>query len=972
MKPRPLLRAILLTTPLFSAACGGREAEKLNGPELTLLGNAELTVNINNQFNDPGASAFDDEDGDISHVIVVTGVVDTTTEGVFELAYDVTDSDGNAAETITRAVTVVAIGSPPSLTLLGDEEVTVELDQPYIDAGATASDPEDGDLTSSIITSGSVDTSSIGEYLLSYNVSDSDGNQAAPLSRRVTVFIPVNFEYDDSLMLGTVGLDEFSNLPDVGGATGTYSVTPNLPAGISLDPATGEISGTGSSATPRASYSVVGEGDGIVGTAVVEIEVLNPARFAYAANSSERTISIFRIDADSGRLLPSSYHFMSNELTGDNKGRPDHLQAHPSGDWLLATTNLDGLIAYAVNEDGSLTYTAGTSIGVGSPHPLVLSSDGEIAYVGGSGASPLRAFSFDPGDGSISQLGASVSTAPVDDIVLSHDGSRLITLEQNTSTLRSWSADESGALTLASEYFDLLGEVGELAISRDGSSLYLPLSGAGFDLIVRLAIDEDGAITLGENRPAPANVDQISLHPDGSAVYVASSATGETRRFPLDLDSGELGVLGDSELVALGELSDLRIGAAGRWMHSADVNSGEVGNINIDELTASLSLASNARARLGAADAPVIIRGDSQAVSVPLALYVSCGASNAVEAYSVDPLSGALSFLQTTPTQNEPRELVTGRANDRLYLANSGNNSISTYEVTPDNRLGVELGSLGVIASPSSLALEPSGRFLYSVVSIGKRVYGFEISEDDGTLRALQGEGGGVGVYASSLAADPTGRFLYCASKGEAPFDLSWEDGGNPGVVTVLYIDAETGVPVPINESIPGTVLVPFQPDFVGFDPSGVRAYTNQTTSGVKVVVPLDVAHSDGDGTIVVPGTATDDVPTAIEVGSSGRFAWVSTSDGLGGGELRLYDIREDGSLGDASAGNLTPRAIYTDVADPISIKSDANESFLYVLNKSSEVVSVWEISASDGTLTKRSEIMTNADPVSIHLNESL
>ena len=59
-------------------------------------------------------------------------------------------------------------------------------------------------------------------------------------------------------------------------------------------------------------------------------------------------------------------------------------------------------------------------------------------------------------------------------------------------------------------------------------------------------------------------------------------------------------------------------------------------------------------------------------------------------------------------------------------------------------------------------------------------------------------------------------------------------------------------------------------------------------------------------------------------------------------------------------------------MAEPISIKSDANESFLYVLNKSSEIVSVWEISASDGTLTKRSEIMTNADPVSIHLNESL
>jgi 6-phosphogluconolactonase len=517
-------------------------------------------------------------------------------------------------------------------------------------------------------------------------------------------------------------------------------------------------------------------------------------------------------------------------------------------------------------------------------------------------------------------------------------------------------------------FSSLIGDVGELSLSRDGASIYLPLS--GFDLFVRLAIDENGLITIGENRPAPASPDQVSLHPDGSAAYVASTTTGETRRFPLDLNSGELGILGDSEDALLGELSDLRVGAAGRWMHIADVQAGEVGHVMVDQLTASLSLGSKARARLGAADSPVIIRGDTAAVSEPVALYVSCGASSSVEAYAVDPLTGALSFLQTTPTQAEPHDLVIGNADERLYLSNSGNNSISTFVLNSDNSLGIELGSLGLIAAPTSLALEPSGRFLYATVSIGKRVYGFEIQDDDGTLRALQGEGGGVGVNASSLAVDPTGRFLYCASKGEAPYNVTWENGGNPGVVTVLYIDAETGVPVPIDESVPGTILVPFRPDFVIFDPSGVRAYTNQTTSSVKVAVPLDVSHANGDGTIVVPGTATDDAPTAIEIGSSGRFAWVSTSDGLGGGELQLYDVAENGSLVNAAAGDFTPRAIYTEVSEPIAIKSDSNERFLYVLNKSTEVISTWQINASDGTLTKLSEIMTGTAPVAIHLNE--
>ena len=41
-----------------------------------------------------------------------------------------------------------------------------------------ATDNYDGDLTSSIVVSGSVDTSTIGTYTLTYDVSDTSGNAA--------------------------------------------------------------------------------------------------------------------------------------------------------------------------------------------------------------------------------------------------------------------------------------------------------------------------------------------------------------------------------------------------------------------------------------------------------------------------------------------------------------------------------------------------------------------------------------------------------------------------------------------------------------------------------------------------------------------------------------------------------------------------------------------------------------------------
>ena len=57
----------------------------------------------------------------------------------------------------------------------------------YTDAGATATDNYDGDLTSSIVTVNSVDTSVVGSYTVTYNVSDAAGNAATQVTRTVNV-----------------------------------------------------------------------------------------------------------------------------------------------------------------------------------------------------------------------------------------------------------------------------------------------------------------------------------------------------------------------------------------------------------------------------------------------------------------------------------------------------------------------------------------------------------------------------------------------------------------------------------------------------------------------------------------------------------------------------------------------------------------------------------------------------------------
>ena len=73
------------------------------------------------------------------------------------------------------------------ITLLGDATVSIEVGDTYIDAGATAKDNYDGDITSNIVTVSNVDTAIVGSYTVTYDVSDANENAAATVTRTVNV-----------------------------------------------------------------------------------------------------------------------------------------------------------------------------------------------------------------------------------------------------------------------------------------------------------------------------------------------------------------------------------------------------------------------------------------------------------------------------------------------------------------------------------------------------------------------------------------------------------------------------------------------------------------------------------------------------------------------------------------------------------------------------------------------------------------
>ncbi len=67
----------------------------------------------------------------------------------------------------------------PTVSIVGDGTYTIDLGATWADPGSTANDEQDGNITSDIVVTGTVNVDQVGEYTITYKVTDKAGNESS-------------------------------------------------------------------------------------------------------------------------------------------------------------------------------------------------------------------------------------------------------------------------------------------------------------------------------------------------------------------------------------------------------------------------------------------------------------------------------------------------------------------------------------------------------------------------------------------------------------------------------------------------------------------------------------------------------------------------------------------------------------------------------------------------------------------------
>jgi 6-phosphogluconolactonase (cycloisomerase 2 family) len=242
------------------------------------------------------------------------------------------------------------------------------------------------------------------------------------------------------------------------------------------------------------------------------------------------------------------------------------------------------------------------------------------------------------------------------------------------------------------------------------------------------------------------------------------------------------------------DVDSLAVDPTGSFLYAPDATSNTVVGFTIDN-------ASGALAAIPGSPFPTGI-GPVQTVVHPSGsfLYVSVAndPTGGISGFAITPSTGALTPIAGSPfpSQGGPDGLVIDASGKFLFAVLPLVSEIAAYTIdsgtgvlTPVSGSPFNLGGAGNFVISWSIALAPSGQFLYALGSGDAMVYSFGVDPSSGALAPLSGSPFDISVepFMSGLLVDPSGKFLYV--------------GIETGSMTTLNVDESTGALSPNSAS---------------------------------------------------------------------------------------------------------------------------------------------------------------------------
>jgi len=167
-------------------------------PVITLNGDPIINLYVGDTYTEQGASATLNNSPINTGGVTISGTVNTSTAGVYQIVYTARKYNSSLQEYYEdKAVRIVNVKivdtESPIINIAGSNPTELILGSTYVDEGATATDNIDG--TVSVVTSGDTitETSEEGEYRITYTATDNAGN--VNTATRIVIIVSTRYLY---------------------------------------------------------------------------------------------------------------------------------------------------------------------------------------------------------------------------------------------------------------------------------------------------------------------------------------------------------------------------------------------------------------------------------------------------------------------------------------------------------------------------------------------------------------------------------------------------------------------------------------------------------------------------------------------------------------------------------------------------------------------------------------------------------